>query len=147
MLNIRGIKWFFEDSKVAYKTAKFYAKRAVFGQKHKIHYLEKIICYIQSCHMYVMLGFQILYAVEQFSPPLFKVICVNGVELSSKLFHCTTIWLSVPINLSFSCDTTFPLCSRFYGILVKFAFSLAARSSEERRLAARFLVSVKRDST
>ena len=97
--------------------------------------------------MYAMLGLQILYAVEQFSSPLFKVICVYTVELSSKLFHCTSFWLSVPTNFSFSCDTTFPLCSRFYGIPVKFTFSLAARSSEERRLAARFLESVKRDST
>ena len=40
--------------------------------------------------MYVKLGLQILYAVEQFSSLLFKVICVYAVELSSKLFHCTS---------------------------------------------------------
>ena len=67
--------------------------------------------------MYVKLGLQILYVVEQFSSLLFKVICVYAVELSSKLFHCTSFWLSVPINLPFSCDSTFPLCSSFYGIL------------------------------
>ena len=97
--------------------------------------------------MYVKLGLQFRYAVEQFNSPFFKVIFAYAVELSSKLFHCISFWLSVPINLPFSCDTTFPLCSRFSGILVKFTFSLAARSSEERRLAARGLVSVKRDST
>ena len=74
--------------------------------------------------MYVKLGLQILYVVGQFSSLLFKVICVYAVKLSSKLFHCTSFWLSVPINLPFSCDSTFPLCSRFYGILLKFAFSL-----------------------
>ena len=112
--------------------------------KNKFHYLEKII----SCivHMYVKLGLQFRYAVEQFSSPFFKVIFAYAVKLSSKLFHCISFWLSVPINLPFSCDT-FPLCSMFYGIPVKFTFSLAARSSEERRLAARGLVSVRRDST
>ena len=97
--------------------------------------------------MYVKLGLQILYAVEQFISLFSKVICAYAVELSSKVFHCTSFWLSVPTNFSFSCDTTFPLCSRFYGIPVKFTFLLAAQSSEERRLAARGLVSVKRDST
>ena len=108
---------------------------------------KKYYATFSHVHMYVKLGLQILYAVEQFSSLLFKVICVYAVELSSKLFHCTSFWLSVPINFFFSCDTTFPLCSRFYGIPVKFTFSLAARSSEERRLAARFLEFVKRYST
>ena len=71
----------------------------------------------------------------------------SRITWSSKLFHCNSYLLSVPINFAISCDTTFPLCSRFYGIPLKFTFSLAARSSEERRLAARGLVSVKRDST
>ena len=112
--------------------------------KNKFHYLEKIICYI--VHMYVKLGLQFRYAVEQFSWPFFKVIFSYGVELSSKLFHCISFWLSVPINLPFSCDTTFPgLCSGFCGIPVKFTFSLAARSSdhEERRLAARGLSGIR----
>ena len=64
--------------------------------------------------MYVKLGLQFRYAVEQFSSPFFKVIFSYAVELSSKLFHCISFWLSVPINLPFSCDTTFPLCSGFY---------------------------------
>ena len=71
----------------------------------------------------------------------------SRITWSSKLFHCNSYLLSVPINFAFFCDTTFPLCSRFYGIPVKFTFSLAARSSEERTLAARGLVSVTRDST
>ena len=80
--------------------------------KNKFHYLEKIIWYI--VHMYVKLGLQFRYAVEQFSSPFFKVIFSYAVGLSSKLFHCISFWLSVPINLPFSCDTTFPLCSGFY---------------------------------
>ena len=97
--------------------------------------------------MYVKLGLQILYTVEKFSTLFFKVICAYAVELSSKLFHCTSFRLSVPINFPFSCDTTFPLCSRFYGVPLKLTFSLAARSSEERTTAACGLVSVKQDST
>ena len=51
--------------------------------------------------MYVKLGLQFLYAVEQFNSPFFKVIFAYAVELSSELFHCISFWLSVPINLRF----------------------------------------------
>ena len=54
--NSRNLIWFFEDFKFAYKTTKFYAKWLVrnFRQKHEL------ICCVKS-------GFQILYAVQQFS--------------------------------------------------------------------------------
>ena len=143
MLNIRGLKWFFEDSKVAYKTAKFYPKWPVrsIGQK-QISLSRKN----NMLHCTYVCKVGIAISLEQFSSPFFKVIFSYAVELSSKLFHCISFWLSVPINLPFSCDTTFPLCSGFlYGIPVKFTFSLAARSSEheERRLAARGLSGIR----
>ena len=65
-------------------------------------------------------------------------IKLRAVPLYSLLAVCSN-------KFTFSCDTTFPLCSRFYGVPVKFTFWLAAQSSEERRLAAHGLVSVKRD--
>ena len=76
---LRTLIWFFEDSRSAYKTNKFYAKWPVgnFGQKPELH-LEKKLCKVGISN-------SLCSSTVYFT--IFKVIFAYAIESSSIYFH------------------------------------------------------------